>query len=789
MPELAADKAGGDSHSALGQRAVARLCSLLLGLSGGVYLAGLVARFQSLFDPLPRTSATVISVSLICGALGPWLPQRVVSRFLDLLVRQARGPGRVSVGQTSAILRGQDAAKRRAWWLVGAILFLAAGAGMVLSLVLLDWLGVVYGWVLDRMLLTVPTLRAVEWLVVLVVAGPVGLLAGLTVASLHAHYLNAGQPGRSRSLALGILAGAALSLPAAYELVLPYGSASHAMLLGAAGFFLAAVLCMVVAIRVEKATIARERVPRFSPPESAGRLHGLILSGLLCWGLWFGLSAGVWWRVGSYERAAGVCLESSFLSGWLLWMAAGVAAAGLIAPTRRHSPEGCGIALWIAGLASVGVVGLLSLAGPDVALRMPVVGLMAVRPTTAASVVSGFFGGMALPYAKRALMVQCGGQPVIYAELISAILTGIGVGLWLAAAWLMGWLGVSGAQCLAGLACMVAGGILVVHEKAVGGMATWLRSSLVLGSLAVLLGLVPGWVRQASSAEDGLAEALRGRSWSVKPLSRLSSDALPVVLAAASPHPASARRETPGASSPTEQLLACLGPGHLGGRACVIGGQIGPAKAWESVGFRYLEHWPHDGRALNTSAGLQAEGPAGGQGRLKMIDGQTPALGAWRAWRGPFDLVILWPVDAGSVQNASIWTAETFVALRRCLGPGGRLVVALPAGDLDAATLSVIAAGFRAALHGRAAWRVYPSGNDMEQIWLLGARLPAALGKPGLEGPAGWRPLNEIAPAQGPFPLHSLQTPRVRLGLARGPARQRQWASLRALVSPGTPVR
>lgn len=726
------------SGDTLIERAASRACTVFLGFGVGAFLCGALAWSHSLLDPLPRTSSLVIVIALVTAGMVPAVAFRLAFVF------SKRGGG------VRALLSDQVSEGRTAWLVTGGSAF-ATGLAAVLVVVAIPLIDSLYAWTLRRALWLPVQRGALEALLVFVAVGTVGGAVGLIAASLSPLFSDSVRPDQSRSLAAGTLFGGAFGVMITARVVLPMGSARQAMLLAAAAWFAVSIICFLVisGARSGRTVPRRETVP---PPESAGLLEPIIVGGLACWGAAIGLSGSVCARVAAYEQAVGAASSATIMTAWLLWLCAGVTLASVIKPTRRHSAAGCGFALWLSGVASAGAAGVLVMVAPDVSLSLAQRALV-VRPAAVAVAMCGLFAGLALPYVKRALMRYGGGHPMTLADFLSAVLVGAGVGAYAGGAWFIDVVGVVTVQCLCGLLCIAVGGVLLLNERS--GTKPWrvCRGVAVFGSLAALGVLFPQWVRSAVTRPDGLASAMRGRAWLIE----VDSKGNPVpgsVQLASFDGGASAVADPANSIHPISEVLAALCFSTPGRRACVIGADAGPITAWADAGFRELDHWPHDTAAENMSDG--AHDPA----VIRYTRHDRPAIGAWRAWRQSHDLIVLQPIAETPLGNAPIWTVESFARLQNALGPGGRLVVMLPAARSDAAIMAMVANGLVATTHGEVYWRSWPLYGSPEQHWFVSCNVPvdrdwevqAILG--------GWRPAAEIT-TNRPVELHAFRTPRL----------------------------
>lgn len=761
------------------ERAASRGCTVLLGFGAATYLCGSLAWFHSLFDPLPATTAGVIGVALTAAGIGPWLAWRRPLRKLSSRISTERDShgGSYPIGD-------HDSAARFAWLTTGGIA-VVTGVLTVAVVLMIPLADAVYRWILTGTLWIAGLRGAFEWLLILAGVGAVNAAAGLIAASLSPRFSDAARPAQSRSVALGIVVGAAVGVAVAERGVLSFGSARHVMLVGAGAWFTISIVCLLM-VSASGPAPGRPAREVLSPPESIGGLEPVVIAGLLCWGVAIGLSGSVCARVATYETMVGRSSAASLVTVWLLWLCAGEALAGVLKPTRRHSAAGCGFALWLSGVASAGAAGVLATVSPTSSFVLVGTGLE-LRPAAIAVAMVGLFAGLALPYVKRALLRYGGAHAVTFAEFLSAVLVGAGVGVYAGGAWLIERIGVTTVQCLSGLLCIAVGGVLLLNERS--GRSAWrvTRGVAVFGSVVALAALYPRWVQRAVTRPDGLVASMRANAWH---FGSSPSDAPPVeTYRLASTGEAARSPESSATRDQVSTLLSVLCFANPGQRACIIGADAGPLTSWSGAGFRELDHWPHD-RAQVGPADTRRPAASRDRAGLRYVRFDGPAIASWRAWRKSYDLIVLLPLAPGTASNSPIWAAESFAHLQRALAPGGRLVVVLPVFDLDAASLSVVATGLAATTRGDAFWRTWPEGARPEQVWLVACNAPVDREWVPTAVAGGWRRIRELVGAKGPVPIHTFRTPRLDLSRSAGIDRQRRLRSLQALIEPSRrPVR
>ncbi len=650
----------------------------------------------SAIDPLPATTAMVGAIALLTAALGPWVPERMVlgvARFIRQRSRRAGGPAVDGTG-TFWMLRAVRDRDEPLMWLSLSVLAAAAAGISLLTLVLTRTFVGVYEYMLDRFFWTNLTLAGLEWVGVALLIGPLCLVYGVVAATL-APVVGAGT--RSQRRPPGVVSGVLVGLGAAWLAHQEWAewalSGRQEFMAGVLAMFVLAGLSARLSQRADRLCRPDGDGEAMAPEVTAGA-EALIWLLLVAWGIASVLVGSGW----AACRSAGTSVPTppSGVFGWcILVTAVGMGMASLYARGTRRSASGCGMAAWAAGVGAGGAATLTSYY-PAATWGSVVQVLMAALPF-----------GYALHYAERAWLARVGSETLGFAQLMSAVLGGLGIGVIAVRWWALPTLGAMGMMTGGALLMLASGGMMQIYEEDRPARIRHLRLALVFASLAGATVLFPAdaqrWARLVRQRRQAEPTTL-GLDW-------LASEELPPAR-----------------------------------RVCLIGVDPTAAAQWPGLGKAYVDIIPLVPGARSSGTTL----PAGG--RTQVL--QVSAFRMLRLEHLRYDLSYQRGSTSRRMCGFAEYSAEWLARLARRTRPGGRVVIDAPLAGMTARAIAVIAVTFEHAMAAPANWVVVDAGGEPQ------FRLTAA---PGSAVPAEaewqgqWSPVEWLLADHPNLRAHSIQ--------------------------------
>lgn len=677
------------------------LCPLgiLVGLAAGWQLCGAHRLVLAALDALPTTTAMFASVVLLSAALGPWIPERIVlsaSRFLRHRHMESSEMKDVDQTGTFWMLRAIRHRDPGTSWLTFAILASAAGTISLLTLASAATAVAIYQFLQEGFFWTQLTRALLEWGGVTLWLGLSWVLNGLLAATLLPVQLpwmakdGRRSPGTA-SLWLGI--GAAFWM---FEIAANFGlSAVQAYLIGILPMF---ALAGMGASWSRRSDVAARPDPSADPvaPEQRGRGDWLIWLSLVVLGL-----AAAWIGGGfitCVRNVSGVTVAISPLALFFMLTGMGIVAAGIHLSGREQSASGCGMGLWAAGLGGGIIATTLA--------YVPIGGVLAPMQAVLAAVPIGY----ALGYTERAWLARAGSGALGFAQLLSALLGSLAVGIITGTWWLMPVVGAIGAVCVGALVLMAFGGLVQIYQQDRSVRVHQQRLALVFASLAGAISLFPANARRWLDIE---------------------------------------RRNVVGGAGHVDLDWLHLDTALTSHRVCLIG--ITP----ESLAS--LAHPPsaHVDILPMTPRGEPRLAWTGDSQRVRIAS--VEALRALRLERRRYDVVYQYTGNADPRDRFAAYSVEWFETLRGRLAPGGMIVLDVVLASWTPAALQVIAATFEHATGLPAEWTL-TSGEGGP---ILRFRSSSAGVTNDAEQPGGWAPVAGLLEGAEHIGLHSLKRDRL----------------------------
>jgi hypothetical protein len=471
------------SRSVLDGPLAAYASMLLLGLAIGWQCSASQRIFAAAIGPDPETTSMVVGVALLAAAVGPWLPGRVIlgiARFIQRRGRRSREPDDDVIGSL-LVLRATRERDRSLIWLSISVLACAAGVLSLLTLMLMRPVAGTYHYVLQHFFWTNATLSGLEWLGTTLLIGPSWVLHGLLITTL-ASAVGRERPVRQRpGLIAAIVAGPGLALLLISKWRAETLSGAQEFMVGVLPLFIVAAMAARMSQRADKPP--RTAPPVETAPELPGGAEGLIWVLLVVWGIATAL-AGTGW-VTCRHIAARDWPSAHTQWGWyLLVLGLGTAVAWQHARHQTRSASGCGMAAWTAGLGA-GAASVLASFYPG-------------RPWSELLqlLLPGLTFGYALHYAELAWLARSGSETQGFAQLVSAVLAGLAVGVIAGRWWALEALGPVGMMTAGALIMMALGGIVQIYEEDRPARIRHQRLALVFSSLAAAIILFPAATRR-----------------------------------------------------------------------------------------------------------------------------------------------------------------------------------------------------------------------------------------------------------------------------------------------------
>jgi len=690
-----------------------RIAALCVGASCSLHLLGTEGLFQSILDPMPRTTVMVVAVAMLAAALGPWLPLQIVARW-------ARSKSAAQTVIPKTILFGPPtpaagSARQGLVWIVLAVMCVVTGAVAVILLWAIAPIERLHTWALDSFFLSRTELLTVDLGSVAASLALPWLCIGLTVTVLYVLAAGHEVPGRevdglAGSLLLGAALGALVAETSAFR-----GSPGRTALVGVLPLFALAVVGVLRAGRRrsldEDEQPVESQLPLWAP--EAGHI---LLVCLAVWGAVVAMHLTVWPRV-IHTGLEIVPLFKPFLGAWLLMtLSVGVLFGGWWARRSDQPVGGAGPSLVVAGLSTgVGIVGCGMIVGGIGSADPSRAGVVTAMVLGSLAVV-GMGNGWAYPYLKRALMVQAGSPVVTCAQVIAAVFTGAAAGTVLAMTWITPSGGTLVSLSVAGLLALATGGLLIIFDVGHAYGRRGLRIGGVFVALVAMMIGLPAAGRWWFQWRTPVA-AFREGTW-------LTAT---VGLEPNTPHlailPQPSMRST-GASAAASTVRAFHAVMQLRGpvRNCWLitaGGLAADgldAARCDTIRTSYYD--PVVGRFYRVGRRQEDFMPP---------DGSAPALLAIRADREYYDLIVIESVPGRHGANHAIWSLETLSRMERHLAPGGLLALLVRPADCSRTELIILVATFLEAADNFT--RAAVVGQDADQILVLfsTAKTPPAL--------------------------------------------------------------
>ena len=679
--------------------------AILLGLAVGWQWSGMQRVLAAVIDPLPTTATMVAAIALLTAALGPWLPERLVLGIARLIRRRSRRTADRAADDTGTfwMLRAVRERDESLMWLALAVL--ATGAGLV-SLITLGMTRVVaaplYHHLLDRFFWTNLTLAALEWSGVALLIGLSWVIHGL-MATLLAPVL--ASSSRSPRDPTGVVAGILLGLGMAWLIHEAWTnrglSGRQEFLAGVLVMFLLAGVAAWLSQRMER---LRRGPPEAEadPPELIAGAEGLIWLSLVVWGI-AAVLVGAGWLACRPVGLVGASAIASGVGGYTLVTAIGMAAASFHTRRRKRSASGCGMAAWTAGVGA-GVVATLTAHWPAGTAASVSVVLLIALPF-----------GYALHYAERAWLARVGSETLGFAQLTSAIMGGLGIGLIAVRWWALPMLGSMGTMTAGALLMLATGGLMQIYENHRPARVRHLRLALVFASLAAAIVAFPSdvrrWSRWAHQHRAPTSTTL-GLDWL-------------------------ATRELPSAR-----------------RICLIGLDPAPASRWLALGPARVDIMP---------LGIQVDRdapPLPRIGRTRIL--HMSAFRTFRLQHLEYDLVYQRCNPRHRVGRFAEYSIEWLGRLSDRTLSGGQVIIDVPVGRLTPEAIAIIAATFRHAMPGPTCWTLIDRDGQPGIRLATNARSARTV-KAGEDTP--WAPVEWLLAGHPRARPHSIERDRITRAL------------------------
>ena len=450
---------------------LACLASALLGVTIAMVIAGLELSFSRIFTE-PRFSGRTVSGSIVGAALlalavGIRVPQRL-SLWVCLQVwRRIIRRGQTS--DLSEVLLGRADADRPLYWLVLAVISLAAGGTTALLPIFVRWAGLIHAWMQVHFVWSLGPL-AVWQAGLAFTMGLIPLAAlGLTVSCVH--HLSCPY-GRWDTRATGwLLIGAAGGVWIAQRLSQATGRG--AVILAAAAL---PVLIVSLISAASKSARRSDRGETFSDhalplPTWSDRWPRLLRAGIVAVGAGGACTLAVWIEhLAGLEMSAGVIVPIL-----LLTTGAGVWAGCRSELMRLPSIGTFGVMCTLSGLTTgIGCTGLA-----EATSRSGTAGL------TAAS-ISMVVIGCTAACGRRALLNRVASRSTEGAMVVSRMVSYAAVIFWIGVPVAQRLIGKLATLATAAVFLVALGGMLIIHEPAYSRKMRRWRLGLVFGAISLM---------------------------------------------------------------------------------------------------------------------------------------------------------------------------------------------------------------------------------------------------------------------------------------------------------------
>jgi len=420
----------------------AGIVAAMLAVASAAQGVALLAICSAVFDPLAGTKAMILAVSLFAAALGAMLPHQLVVHLIRSTWARARGsvPPDGPAGQSS------PPQPESSLWLALAVVLLATGLAAVGTLAAVRLVELLYAYLVNSFLWRPVTLRFAQCVLLIPLLAPLWSLYGISLTCAYAVRAAHSPPGRTDpGLVAWLLPALAAGLALARLVVLPYGTATHALLIGTGSLFLAAVFAILAAGASERASGPPREYPEHPAPEQA-ETTGLLVVCLGLWGVTVGLFLAAPKDLGFEDhrlRDLGLYLP-------LVVMGLAAAAAARLPGRLARLPA------FALGLLLASLLALVSLLAVERGLLLW---------TGASFLAFSAVMGAALAFGRAALSARLVTESLSLAELAASVLTGVAVGLGLGMAWLLPAFGWSSVILVLGLLAAVTAGLLAAGDR------------------------------------------------------------------------------------------------------------------------------------------------------------------------------------------------------------------------------------------------------------------------------------------------------------------------------------
>jgi hypothetical protein len=537
---LAEVRALGDDHAHFvlpGSRArkydhmLAYPAVMLLGLAFGWQWGGLSALLAAGICPTQTSYAMAAVTALLAAAVGPWLPQRLVIHAAQFVRNRGTKPQQLDRDDAATLWllqteRRPDDALR---WLALSILASTAGAVALLTLALVRPVLNLHELMETRFFWTPATLMMLDWGCIVLLTAALWVIHGVILTTLvpliwRGRGLPIGQP---TGLTAGLVVGIAVALLSGVLIGAGGVSGTRLFLLGALPPFVITAVASWLSQRPRTA-LCQPDMTETHTPEFNPRSQGLIWLSFAAWGSAVGLSTHGW--MSCLVRAGTTQWSSEAILGYfLLTVSLGMVLSRILNRHREGTPAGCGFVLWGAGIVTGAAAMMLALWPNHRMLNL--FQLCAV----------GLATGYALWYLERIWLARAGSETLAFAQMTSASLAGIAVGVLLARWYTIATLGPIGTMTAASLMLLAFGGVVEIYEGQWSLRSQHYRLALVFVSLAIAILVFPAGVQRYARTRQPYATQL----WQPTDLSFLGPQPIPpdrsVCLLGV--HPASAARD------------------------------------------------------------------------------------------------------------------------------------------------------------------------------------------------------------------------------------------------------
>lgn len=670
--------------------------ALLLGVALGWQWAGTRTLLAAHVEPYGATTMTG-AIALLAAALAPLFPERILlgaARFLRRRVRE-REPYDIEADHGNAMwmlhaVRERDPSLT---WLALALAACVAGVASVLTLGLIGLWERVYAHLLAGFFWTDLTLTGVEWVGTAIVIGFAWLIHGvafMTLVPVTGRRREAHRSGR------GVLASVLLGFGMALlvqEVWLDAGwSARQIYLAGLMAMFVLAGVAALVSQRADRRRLRRDAETDSFAPELTSGAEGLIWLSLVVWGI-AAVLAGAGWVACRDDQTAGPLNPGRIVSWFALLTGAGMVIASIPMRPGHRSASGCGMATWAAGVLAGVAATLLAFEGTRHLTTLPL--LLIAMPL-----------GYALHYAERAWLARIGSGTLGFAQMASAVLAGLGLGLILVRWWSLPKLGSLGTLTAGALLMLAVGGLIQIYEEHRPRRIQHLRLALVFASLAAAIVLFPG----------------NARRWNR------------VVKSVPAPPP-----------SPIDLRWVSSEPLPSARALGLIGVDAAEAAGWPGRGHARLDIMPFLDRPDRNPLISR-------DGRVRAFS--TNALRMLRLEKPRYDLLYQEGAHPHPLPRHACYTLEWFEQLRQHVIPGGSLVVDVPLGGMTRQAVCIVVATFREATDSPVQWRLI-GGSEESVLRMAAFPIRSARYRP--TDRAGWTPSEVLLQREGPVPIHLIR--------------------------------